>query len=60
MHMTLEEALVGATLNAAASIDRRRPAVGSSEAGKQLDAVVVDGALADLIGVGRAGHSRPW
>jgi imidazolonepropionase len=51
MHMTLEEALVGATINAAASIDRA-DRVGSLEAGKQLDAVVVDGALADLIGVG--------
>ncbi len=51
MHMTIEEALVGATLNAAASIDRA-DRVGSLEAGKQLDAVVVDGALADLVGVG--------
>jgi len=51
MNMTLEEALVGATINAAAAIDRA-DTVGSLEAGKQLDAVVVDGALADLIRVG--------
>jgi imidazolonepropionase len=51
MHMTLEEALVGATLNAAASIDRAG-LVGSLETGKQLDAVIVRGALADLIRVG--------
>ena len=51
MNMTLEEALVAATLNAAASIDRAET-VGSLEVGKQLDAVVVDGALADLIRVG--------
>ena len=51
MNMTLEEALVGATINAAAAIDRAET-VGSLESGKQLDAVVVDGALADLIRVG--------
>lgn len=51
MNMTLEEALVAATLNAAASLDRAG-AVGSLEPGKQLDAVVVNGALADLIRVG--------
>ena len=51
MHMTLEEALVGATLNAAASIDRA-DRIGSLEAGKQFDAVVVRGALADLLHVG--------
>ena len=51
MNMTLEEALVGATINAAAAIDRA-DTVGSLESGKQLDAVVVDGALADLIRVG--------
>jgi imidazolonepropionase len=51
MHMTLEEALVGATLNAAASIDRH-DTVGSLEPGKQLDAVIVSGMLADLIRVG--------
>ncbi len=51
MNMTLEEALIGATLNAAAAIDRAH-VVGSLEAGKQLDAVVVRGALSDLVRVG--------
>lgn len=51
MNMTLEEALVGATLNAAASLDRA-DRVGSLEVGKQMDAVVIDGTLADLIRVG--------
>jgi imidazolonepropionase len=49
--MTLEEALVAATLNAAWSIDRS-PAVGSLEPGKLMDAVVVNGALTELIRVG--------
>ena len=51
MNMTLEEALIGATLNAAASIDRQET-VGSLEVGKQFDAVIVSGMLADLIRVG--------
>ncbi|MGH9217999.1 MAG: imidazolonepropionase [Vicinamibacterales bacterium] len=51
MNLTLEEALVGATINAAASIDRA-DAIGSLEAGKQFDAVVVNGMLTDLIRVG--------
>jgi imidazolonepropionase len=51
MNMTLEEALVGATLNAAASLSRA-DRIGSLEAGKQMDAVIVDGTLADLIRVG--------
>jgi len=51
MNMTLEEALIGATINAAASIDRH-DRIGSLEAGKQLDAVIVSGMLADLIRVG--------
>jgi imidazolonepropionase len=51
MNLTLEEALVGATINAAASIDRA-DRVGSLEVGKQLDAVVIDGALPDLLRVG--------
>jgi imidazolonepropionase len=51
MNMTLEEALVGATINAAASIDRA-DTVGSLEVGKQFDAVVVNGMLTDLIRVG--------
>jgi imidazolonepropionase len=51
MNLTLEEALVGATINAAAAIDRAAT-VGSLEIGKQLDAVIVDGMLTDLIRVG--------
>jgi imidazolonepropionase len=51
MNMTLEEALNGATINAAASIDRQ-DTVGSLEPGKQLDAVIVSGMLTDLIKVG--------
>jgi imidazolonepropionase len=51
MNMTLEEALIGATLNAAASIDRH-DRIGSLEPGKQLDAVIVGGMLTDLIRVG--------
>jgi len=51
MNMTLEEALIASTLNAAVSIDRANT-IGSLEPGKQFDAVVVDGALADLIRVG--------
>ena len=51
MHLTLEEALIGATLNAAASIGREET-IGSLEVGKQLDAVVVSGMLSDLIRVG--------
>jgi len=51
MNMTFEEALIGATINAAASLDRA-DTIGSLEAGKQLDAVVVNGMLTDLIRVG--------
>jgi imidazolonepropionase len=51
MHMTLEEALVAATINAAASLDRDNR-VGSLEAGKQMDAVIIDGTLSDIIRVG--------
>jgi imidazolonepropionase len=51
MNLTLEEALVGATINAAAALDRA-DRVGSLEVGKQLDAVVIDGALPDLLRVG--------
>jgi imidazolonepropionase len=53
MGMTFEEALVGATLNAAYSIDRH-DRVGSLEVGKQMDAVVVDGPAVDLLRVGAA------
>jgi imidazolonepropionase len=51
MNLTLEEALVGATINAAASIDRQ-DRVGSLEIGKQCDAVLVRGGLVDLLRVG--------
>ena len=51
MNLTLEEALIGATINAAASLDRA-DTIGSLEAGKQFDAVVVNGMLTDLIRVG--------
>ena len=51
MGLTFEEALVGATINAAYSLDRHH-VVGSLEPGKQMDAVVVDGPAIDLIRVG--------
>jgi imidazolonepropionase len=51
MNLTLEEALVAATLNAAASINRDTR-VGSLEVGKQMDAVIVDGTLSDLVRIG--------
>lgn len=51
MDMTLEEALIASTINAAAAIDRA-DVIGSLEPGKQFDAVIVHGALADLIRVG--------
>ncbi len=51
MGMTLEEALVASTINAAAAIDRQQVA-GSLEPGKPLDAVIIDGALSDLVRVG--------
>jgi imidazolonepropionase len=51
MGMTLEEALVAATLNAAYSIGRDED-IGSLEAGKRMDAVIVDGEAVDLIRVG--------
>jgi imidazolonepropionase len=51
MNLTLEEALVAATLNAAAALDRH-DRVGSLEVGKQMDLVVLNGGLPDLIRVG--------
>ena len=51
MGMTLEEALLAATLNAAWSLDRAE-GCGSLEPGKLMDAVIVDGDLTDLIRVG--------
>ena len=47
MEMTLEEALVAATLNAAWSLDRADDA-GSLEPGKLMDAVIVNGGLTEL------------
>ena len=51
MKLTFEEALVGATINAAYAVDRH-DRVGSLEPGKQLDAIVVEGPAIDLIRVG--------
>jgi imidazolonepropionase len=51
MGLTLQEALVGVTINAAASLNRENR-VGSLEVGKQLDAVLIDGTLADLVRIG--------
>jgi imidazolonepropionase len=51
MNMTLEEALIAATLNAAWSIDRAGRA-GSLEPGKLMDAVVIKGELVDLLRIG--------
>jgi imidazolonepropionase len=51
MGLTFDEALVGATLNAAYSLDRHLT-VGSLEAGKQMDAVIVDGPAIELIRAG--------
>jgi imidazolonepropionase len=51
MNMTFEEALVGATINGAWSIDQDRE-VGSLEPGKLADAVIVAGDAIDLIRIG--------
>jgi imidazolonepropionase len=51
MGMTLEEAIVAATINAAYAIDRHA-SVGSLERGKQMDAVIVAGPPADLLRIG--------
>lgn len=51
MRMTVEEALVAATLNAAGALDLA-DRVGSLEPGKLCDLVVVDGDLVDLLRVG--------
>jgi imidazolonepropionase len=51
MSMTLEEALVAATLNAAWAVDRDG-AAGSLERGKQCDVVLLRGGLVDLLRVG--------
>jgi len=51
MNMTFEEALAAATINAAWSLDRHDE-VGSLEAGKLADAVILRGDAIDLIRVG--------
>jgi imidazolonepropionase len=51
MGLTVEEALVAATINAAYAIDRHGD-VGSLESGKRMDAVVVWGTPVDLLRVG--------
>jgi len=51
MGLTLEESLVAATINGAAALRRARR-VGSLENGKQMDAVIIDGTLADLVRIG--------
>ena len=51
MSLTFEEALVGATLNAAYAIDRHE-SVGSLEPGKLMDAVLVDGDAINLVRMG--------
>jgi imidazolonepropionase len=53
MGLTFEEALVGATINGAWSLDRA-DAAGSLEPGKPMDAVFVAGDAIDLIRVGAA------
>ena len=53
MGLTFEEALVAATINGAFSLDRHASA-GSLEAGKLMDAVLIDGDAIDLIRVGAA------
>jgi imidazolonepropionase len=48
MDLTLEEAIVGATINAACALDRG-DRVGSLEPGKQLDAVILNGPVTELL-----------
>ncbi len=48
MDLTVEEALIAATINAAWSLDRAH-LVGSLEPGKAMDAVIIDGDLTDLL-----------
>jgi len=54
MGLTFEEALVGATINAAYSLDRH-DTVGSLEPGKLFDAVLVGGPAVSLIRLGAPG-----
>lgn len=51
MGLTFEEALAGATINAAFSVDRAQM-VGSLEPGKRMDAVLVNGDAIELVRVG--------
>jgi imidazolonepropionase len=51
MGLTFEEALIGATINAAFALDRQ-DRVGSLEPGKLMDAVIIGGPAVDLIRVG--------
>ena len=51
MHMTMEEALVGATINAAASLDVDHRC-GSLETGQVMDAVHIRGPLTEMLKVG--------
>jgi imidazolonepropionase len=51
MGLTFEEALVAATINSAFSLDRHGR-IGSLEAGKQMDVVVLRAPAIDLIRVG--------
>lgn len=53
MGLTFEEALCAATINGAYSLDRHAT-VGSLEAGKLMDAVLIDGDAINLIRVGAA------
>lgn len=53
MNMTFEEALVAATINAAASLDLQ-DRIGSLEPGKQCDAVLVRGPAVNLLRVNAA------
>lgn len=51
MELTFEEALAGATINGAYSLDRH-DTIGSLEAGKLMDAVLIHGEAIDLLRVG--------
>jgi imidazolonepropionase len=51
MGLTLEESIVGATINSAYALNRHER-VGSLEVGKQMDAVILKGPLEDLLRVG--------
>ena len=53
MGLTFEEALVAATINGAAALDRQ-DRIGSLETGKQFDAVLIDGPATNLLRVNAA------